>query len=356
MNPSARRPAIVLTVLGVLLASCGGSGETPTASEPAATEGPADSGAPSASAELSATPDLTGETIRISISAPPQGIDGPIAVMGAVLEEWGAEVDLINQLGQPAAIRVVLSDHADVSNTAATAAMNSGLVVFGALQPRTDWYLVGAPGIESLDDLRAEGRVYGGANPGGQVELMWELVQATFDIGDDEVAVRDAGSASARVVAMLEGQIHATFAHIDQWQVLTEQGFTTLLVMAEEFPDLAEAYMGSSIFWLRENPDLAVAINLAYLEASRIFREDPERWIAITTEYSGEDEAAIRELYDVVSAGDLWPITRDAFSLDGCRFSQEAGLLAGIIEDPPPTEDWCIQEYWDEAADLAGLP
>ena len=354
-----RRSVAVIAAI-TLVVGCGGSA-VPSASHssPTATTPSGSSGAdPSSSPGLSATPDLTGETVRFAISAPPQALDGHIAVMADILKSWGANVELINQLGQPAAIRVVLSDHGDVANAAATAAINSGLVVFGPLQPRLDWYLVGAPDVDSLDDLKHDGRVHGGANPGGMVELMWDLTEETFNIAEGEIRVRDAGAASARVAALTEGQIDSTFVHVDAWRRLSEQGYPTILVMADEFPELADSYLGASIFWIREHPNLAVAMNLAWLEAAKVFKEDGDRWVALTTAYTEEPEADVRTVYENLAAAqsELWPRARDAFALDSCQFSSDAGVLAGIIENPPPTEEWCIQDYWVQAADLAELP
>src|SRR6185437_4149077 len=116
----------------LLLAACSspGSGTTAGAS------GGGGSSVPPTSAN--GTPNLKGVTIRIAVGSAPALEDTKVELMANVLKSWGANAQIINQTGDPAAIRVILAGDADIGSIAVSSAINSGLTIFGPSQPRLD--------------------------------------------------------------------------------------------------------------------------------------------------------------------------------------------------------------------------
>jgi hypothetical protein len=173
----------------ILVAACGASA---TASPPAATAAPssaapsvaapsvaASSSAPSASASQASAapsaapsaaasftpPNLTGQTIRITVGAAPDPGDTKVQLISDILQKWGATTPIINQTGEPAAIRVLLAGQADIGSIAVSTAINSGLMIFGPSQPRLEYHFIGAPAIKTIADL--PGHTYGTSNVHG---------------------------------------------------------------------------------------------------------------------------------------------------------------------------------------------
>ena len=76
--------------------------------------------------------------------------DTKVELMAEVLQGWGANTKIINQTGDPAAIRVILAGDADIGSIAVSSAINSGLTIFGPSQPRLDYHFIGAPSLKSI--------------------------------------------------------------------------------------------------------------------------------------------------------------------------------------------------------------
>ena len=58
-----------------------------------------------------------------------------VELMAEILNSWGANAKIINQTGDPAAIRVILAGDADIGSIAVSSAINSGLKIFGPRDP-----------------------------------------------------------------------------------------------------------------------------------------------------------------------------------------------------------------------------
>ena len=150
--------------------------------------------------------------------------------MAEVLQGWGANVQIINQTGDPAAIRVILAGDADIGSIAVSSAINSGLTIFGPSQPRLDYHFIGAPSVKSISQL--PGHIYGTSNTHGVEALMFADLLDKNHIPASKVQVTLAGGASVRVSAMLTHHIDATFVHESDMGPLVKAGFTDLATMS----------------------------------------------------------------------------------------------------------------------------
>ncbi len=301
----------------------------------------------------SGTPALKGTTIRIAIGAAPQLTDTKVALMAQILQSWGAKTAIVNQTGDPAAIRVILAGDADVGSIAVSTAINSGLLIFGPSQPRLDYHFIGSPSLKSISDL--PGHVYGTSNTHGLEALMFADLMAKNHINPASVKVTLAGGASVRVAAMLTHHIDATFVHFDDVPKLTQAGFNDLATMSQAAPELADSFMAGSPKWVQAHPALAVAVDEAWIKAAQIFNNDKSQWVAAAVKYAGGSTADAETTYDGLLKADTFPATKNAFTAASASAQEKLAGQVGAINTQPPLNQWFTETYWDQATKALNL-
>jgi ABC-type nitrate/sulfonate/bicarbonate transport system substrate-binding protein len=350
-----------LVVTASLAAACsGGSSPSPSAQpSSAAATTPTASMSSSASPSESATPaafappNLSGDTIRLTVGSAPATADTKVALVAQILHSWGATTSVINQTGDPAAIRVILAGDADVGFVAVSTVINSGLMIFGPAQPTLDYHFVGAPSLKSIADL--PGHVYGTSNTHGLEALMFADLLAKNNIQPSSVTVTLAGGSSVRAAAMLAGHVDATFLHLDQSQPLFSQGFNDLATMSQATPELADSFMAATSAWVQAHPDLALAVDEAWIKAAQIFNTDKAQWVAAAVAYAGGSSADAASTYDLLHAANTFPAAKSAFASASASAQEALAARVGAINTAPPLSAWFTETYWDQAAAAMGL-
>jgi ABC-type nitrate/sulfonate/bicarbonate transport system substrate-binding protein len=341
---SGRRQWIAAATAAVsgalLLAACSSPGSGTTA---------AASGSSVPPTSANGTPNLKGVTIRIAVGSTPALEDTKVELMANVLKSWGANAQIINQTGDPAAIRVILAGDADIGSIAVSSAINSGLTIFGPSQPRLDYHFVGAPTLKSMSDLA--GHVYGTSNTHGLEALMFADLLAKYKIPTDKVQVTLAGGASVRVSAMLTHHIDATFVHQSDMGPLLKAGFTDLAEMSSAAPDLADSFIGGSPSWIKAHPDLAVAVDEAWLKAAQIFNDSKSQWVQAALKYAGGSQADASSTYDALKATDTFPVSESAFSQSAAVAQEQLAKQVGAITSAPDPSQWLDMTPWTTAVD-----
>lgn len=293
------------------------------------------------------TPKLCGATIRIAVGAAPAVEDTKVALMAQILNQWGANASVINQTGDPAAIRVVLAGDAELGSIAVSTAINSGLMIFGPSQPRLDYHFMGAPSLKNIQDL--PGHIYGTSNTHGLEALMFADLLAKYNINPSSVKVTLAGGASVRVQAMLTHHIDATFVHYDSVNTLLQAGFNDLAKMSDVAPELADSFMGASPGWVHANPVLAEAVNEAWIKAAQIFNNDKSQWVSAAVKYAGGSAADAAAVHDGLLQADTFPVAKGSFTSASASAQEDLAAQVGAINSKPPLSAWFTETYWDQA-------
>ncbi len=363
-NPRGHAKAVsAMLATAILVAACSSSA---TASPPAASAAPsvaAPSVAPSASAAPAsaapsaaatfAPPNLSGQTIRITVGAAPDPGDTKVQLVADILQKWGATTSIINQTGDPAAIRVLLAGQADIGSIAVLSAINSVLMIFGPSQPRLEYHFIGAASIKSMADL--PGHTYGTSNVHGLEALMFADLLVKNNIDPSKVNVTIAGGASVRVAAMLAGHIDATFVHADAVAKLTAAGFNDLAKMSDVAPELADSFLGASSAWVQAHPDLAAAVDEAWILAAQTFNTDKATWVAAAVKYGGGTAADAGTLYDTLLAANTFPASKSAFSAASASAQEALAVKVGAITSNPDLTKWFTETAWDQAVTALNL-
>lgn len=342
-RPTGRRRWIAAVTAaactGLLLAACSSSGGGSGGGSGAGATLPTSS---------DGTPNLKGITIRIAVGSTPALEDTKVELMAEVLQGWGANAKIINQTGDPAAIRVILAGDADVGSIAVSSAINSGLTIFGPSQPRLDYHFMGAPTLRSITDL--PGHVYGTSNTHGLEALMFADLLAKNNIPASKVQVTLAGGASVRVSAMLTHHIDATFVHESDIGPLLKAGFTDLATMSSTAPELADSFIGGSPSWVKDHPALAIAVDQAWIKAAQIFNDSKSQWVTAAVKYAGGSAADAATTYDALKATDTFPVSGSAFSQSAAVVQEQLAKQVGAINSAPPAAQWLDMTPWTTAA------
>jgi ABC-type nitrate/sulfonate/bicarbonate transport system substrate-binding protein len=293
------------------------------------------------------TPNLKGVTIRIAVGSTPALEDTKVELMAEVLHSWGANAKIINQTGDPAAIRVILAGDADIGSIAVSSAINSGLKIFGPSQPRLDYHFMGAPSLKSVADL--PGKIYGTSNVHGLEALMFADLLQRHNIPASKVKVTLAGGASVRVSAMLTHHIDATFVHQSDIGPLVKAGFTDLETMSTAAPELADSFIGGSPSWISAHPALATAVDEAWIKAAQTFNDDKAAWVTAAVKYAGGTEADASSTYDALKTANTFPVSASAFSEQSAVAQENLAASVAAITSKPAASKWLDVTPWTTA-------
>jgi ABC-type nitrate/sulfonate/bicarbonate transport system substrate-binding protein len=266
------------------------------------------------------------------------------------LKAWGATVTLDNVQGDPNAVRAVLSGQADVAmRSSAAPNISSGLYAFGPSHPHVDYFMVAAKNITSIDQL--PGHKFAVSNTGGIEATMYHAEMALHKIPEDKVPLTISGSAAARVDAMLAGRIDATFAHADGWLTLKEKGYNSIATVAKDLPDLAAGYFSGKLSWIQANPDLVVAIDMAWLKAAHVFQTDPKAYLTAAQEYTSRahDDSYVDQYYKIAKAANIWPDDGTGFSDEVLNYNAKNAFNTKATDKDAALQDWTVTTGWKQA-------
>lgn len=354
---------VLLAVLALLAAACGGgAAETDeageTAAADAATEAPDDGTTEATEAAEAAQVDLSGVSLTASTSQP-GALLIPQFYAFDLLREWGAEVEEVVLTGTPG-IQALVAGRTNLAPHGADelilgAAEGAEPVAVGSLVAKQEYVLAATGDITSVEDL--QGSTIGMSGPAGFDALLTRF--ALDDAGldpDTDVNFVQVGGSPDRAAALLSGQVDATTIVLDDWFQLQSQTDEAQIVlsMAEFVPDYpSSVYFGLASYW-EENPQVALGVACASLEANQWAQEDRQAFLDYGTELiEGADPAAIEELYDYAIEVGMYPTDpAEALSTTGMQALMEAMLETGDISEPVDVENVMDTSYLEEAASM----
>ncbi len=365
------RFGVVVAVAAMLLAGCGGDDpeETTDTTEPAATETAEATEASETAMASESTGDASeaaggGEVDMTGIS-----MTASTSQAGALLipqfyafdlmREWGAEleeVELTNTTGVQALVanRTTLAPHG-ADELILGAAEGADPVAVGSTVAKQEYVLVATGDVESIEDLA--GASVGMSGPAGFDALLTRF--ALEDAGMDpeaDVNFVQVGGSPDRAAALLAGSVQAATIGVDDWfQLATQTDEAQIVVrMAEAVPDFpSQVYFSLAGFW-EENPDAALGVACANLEANKWAAEDKQGFIDYGVELiQGADPGAIEELYDYAMEVGMFPTDpAEVLSERGMEGLMEGMVETGDISEPIDVSAVLDTSYLEEAADM----
>lgn len=226
-------------------------------------------------------------------------------------------------------------------------------VGIGSLVAKQEYVLVATGDITSVEDLA--GATIAMSGPAGFDALLTRFVLEDAGIDPESgVSFIQVGGSPDRAAALLSGAVDVATIGVDDWFQLASQTDSAQIVvrLADTVPDYpSSVYFGMSDFW-EENPNAALGVACANLEANKWAQADRQRFIDYGADLiDGADAGAIGELYDFAIEVGMFPTDPDeVLSTRGMQGLMEAMVETGDISSPIDVEAVVDTSYLKEAA------
>lgn len=346
------RPLVILAG-AFLLAACGASSTGTTTAQSL--------GLPASAIPQTTHPNLQGASVTISDQGSPAVDRITEYHIVKLLRSWGADATIAWAQSQQIAASAIIKGSAQVYTSTIADALPSvqhglNVVAFGLDQPKLDYVLIVNSRIKSVQQLKGQpvAVLTGAADDITYVLLKQSLQSVGLDIPD--VNLVTVGGQVSRVDALVSGRVMATVVSHQYLQKLTPSGFHSLDDYAQRDADMYNDVFWAPPNWLKANPKLAVAFNMAALDTYRAMDDAKGRADLITEAVADTPGATAKDaqaLYDVYVKYNMYP--PNAIMTTAALTSQEKLYYQyHTIDSSPPVTNWANTKYNEAALNVVG--
>lgn len=346
----ARAGALLGSVL--MLAACtGGASPSPSqapsqaASQPPASEAPA-SVAPT---EVPGPGEPEKDTLIIVQGSSPDFTQVALTKAIEIMGDKGITVEFQNVDDTDTATRAVIAGQADIVVNSLYFGINAvkadiPLVTIMVDVQTLDYLLVSVPEVTSVDQL--VGGTVGINKPGDLGATVADQCLKFSNVDVSTVEFVQVGGTSARMAAILAGQIMAAPAHAaDALNAQREGGLNILVDCGQAIGSFLQTGATSSQEWLDANPNLAQHFVDSYIEALRWAADNKDEYIEVALAEVVPDLAPdiASDVYDLMLDSGLFAVN-GGLNTESVAKLIAIGLDAGSIEEPVP-DTWYTMKY-----------
>jgi len=224
-------------------------------------------------------------------------------------------------------------------------AITDKLTIIGLPLPGNDYVLVVRPEINTLRDLI--GKRVGVASPGSLSDVLPRLLLKRSNIDVNAVRWIRVGGTSARMAALVAGQIDAGIAHAAEALEAEKRGLKPLMAIGTVVDDYVTLAMIVRKSWLRMNDEVARRMVHLSIDAARWAATDKEGYLALAaTLLKGADQTILRRAYDVLWEAKIWGVN----GLEPAKLvaTQQIDYELGDIKTILPLEQWAEMRFTTE--------
>jgi ABC-type nitrate/sulfonate/bicarbonate transport system substrate-binding protein len=336
--------------IAVIVAACSSSGasEAPASSAPepsaAMSEAPA-SVAPSEAAGPGA-PEKT--TLKVVQGSDPDFTQ--VALTKAIeymKDKHGVDVEFASVVDTDTATRSVIAGQQDIVVNSLYFGINANkagipLRTFMVDVQAVDYLMMSIPDVTDPNQLI--GGTVGINKPGDLGATIADQCLKFSNIDPAEVEFVQVGGTSARMSALIAGQIDAAPAHAAEALNAQKAGALNVLIdCGSAIGTFLQTGASSTDEWLAANPNLAQLFTDEYINALRWAASDKEGYIALSKEVVPDLDDEIRDAtYDLFIEQDLFAVN-GGLNPDSIKKLVDIGLDSASIEAPVP-DDWYIMD------------
>jgi NitT/TauT family transport system substrate-binding protein len=249
----------------------------------------------------------------------------------------GLEVKTVLIRGGPTAMAALVGGGVDYTLVAGVAAVraiaqNAPMVIISGIQPYMDYTLLGAKGINSVNDLK--GKVVGVTGPGGVAEFaaVEGLAKKGLVRDRDYKILYGVGNSPSRAQALESGKIHASpFSFLERLE-LEKKGFPTLFDIGSVMPGFPFVVIVSSKQKIESDPEGIVSILRAINRGLDFFKNNQEKVAAaVIKKNTFGDPASVRQVINQFANVYSISITKEDIEslIAATRIEAEAKKLGG---------------------------
>jgi len=247
-----------------------------------------------------------------------------VAKEAGIFKKYGLDLDLIFINGSTRGIQSLIAGDLDFTGAVGTSAINGKLAggdifIIDSLVNTLPYYVVGKPDIKSPEDLK--GRSAATHIPGTSADFALRLALRRFGIDYKSIKAVTVGGTSARIAAVMTGQLDFTIV-TEPGKIRGEKaGLKTILDMGKlniPFQFTCTVTTGRMI---REHPDKVLRMAKAMAESVYYYKTHREEVIRIMGKYTRGQKRSVLEgaykAYDELYVEDTHP------TLEGLQNSLE---------------------------------
>lgn len=261
---------------------------------------------------------VQGKSVVIGTSAfPNASITGQFKTVDFLQDEFGIQVDFRVLDSDPLVAATLSGDVAvgglSLAGVASASSAGGDFIAWGGDDQKNPFLVAAKTPIDSLEELA--GKPFGVTQNLNQITGQTAtkcLDQVGMDVMTDVQLIRlgNTGEVTEAIASgQVAGGISATF-RLTQLVLDEGEGVYNVLCRGWEANPQISTVWYSTREWLRDNPDLALAISIASLKSARWIAEDKERWIdyAVSVVEGYTPEAGSIDYDTLVNELDDWPV------------------------------------------------
>ena len=166
--------------------------------------------------------------------------------------------------------------------------VDSGLSVFAPNQARLDDVVLAKNSVATLSDLKGKNvAICCDASPDG---VLLTAVLKKAGLSESQLNILRTGASSASLSAMIAGRVDVAFVHSSDVPT-AGPGYHVLAVGATILPQYADSFIAATPSWLKANPAMAEAIDLAWLASAKLFNSDETKWVSNAAAYTSNADS-----------------------------------------------------------------
>lgn len=229
------------------------------------------------------TPNLKGLSFSIG-NAAGSAHTGDTNVYNLVqfLKKWGANATQTNA-SQNAPELAVASGQLNATAGPLPTEVDSGLTIFGPNQARLDEVVLAKNSVATIADLKGKNvAICCDASPDG---VLLQKVLRQAGLSESDLNILRTGASTASLNALITGRVDVAFVHTSD-VATAGAGYHALANGASLLPQYADSFMAATPAWLKANPAMAEAIDLAWFASAKLFNSDESAWVSDAAAYT----------------------------------------------------------------------
>jgi ABC-type nitrate/sulfonate/bicarbonate transport system substrate-binding protein len=339
----------------VLFAACS-TGGAASPSQPASTPAPTSAGEstePSAPASVEpSAPEGPGEpertTLKVVQGSDPDFTQVALTKAFEYMKDKGVTVEFSSVVDTDTATRSVIAGQQDIVVNSLYFGINANkadipLRTFLVDIQAVDYLLMSTPDVTTVDQL--EGGTVGINKPGDLGATVADQCLKFSNVDVSKVEYVQVGGTSARMSALLAGQIMAAPAHAAEALNAQKEGALNLLVdCGEAIGTFLQTGASSTQEWLDANPNLAQLFTDSYIDALRWAQENKDEYIELSKTVVPDLDDEIRDsTYDLLVEQKIFAVN-GGLTEEAVQKLVDIGLDSKSIEEPVP-DDWYTMKF-----------
>ena len=240
------------------------------------------------------------EKVRIAYISDSPGSSAPywIAKEAGLYKKHGLDTELIFINGSTRGIQSLIAGEIDFAGAVGTSAMNGamaggGVMIVDSLVNTLPYYIIGKPDIKSPEDLK--NRSAATHIPGTSADFALRLALRKFGIDYKDIKAVMVGGATARVAAVINGQVDFTMV-TDSGKISGERaGMKVIVDMAKLKIPFQFTCTVTSKDLIRRRPQAVQRMVQAVADAVYYFKTHKKESIQIMSKYTRGQKPAVLE-------------------------------------------------------------